>query len=504
MVKTLDLKELIAPEFLHVWFENCPTRYRVIMGARNTGKSYTFIGLEPLIKILKDGRRNVAIFRAVYSDIKDTAFNEVQKALYRTGLFMYFQVKTHDMEIIYKKTGQKIMFFGCDRGTSINGVQVPVGEITDFYFEEAYDLKDYELFRKIDGSMRGKFSTYIAKNGNYIPKQVTFCMNPWQAEGCFIYEYFVKPFMPDTPRTAEFLEKVGYRFYKDENYVLEFGIGIAIHQSTYLVNHWRDKEVYDITAKAMKKRSPRIYQTEYLGMWGATGELVYEEWDDNLIIPDNVVKELPYRCFYIGVDTAYSNGEGKLLTGAKLEVARIKHAYAIILCGLTRENYKGIEQGTLVALDEYYHTQEISNEKKSQTQLIKETLDTIVKWFSEYSKNFTLFHSPTYVFVDSGDAGSLSALQTECKDRKLDNRIVFQKSTKLPINTRIRFERQMMSLNKIRISNKCPNLIREIRNCHEGKGTPRLDVNDHAINAWEYGSAPMYSRAKEWQNFKQY
>ena len=500
----VDLETSIADEFKPVWFENCPTRYRVIYGARDTGKSYTFAGLEPLIKILKDPRRNVAMFRAVFSDIKDTVFNEVQKALYRTGLFVYFQVKTHDYEIVYKKTGQKILFFGCDRGTSVNGIQVPVGEITDFYFEEAYDLKDYDIFRKIDGSLRGEFGTYIAKNNFYIPKQVTFLMNPWTAEGCWVYEKFVKRFMPDTPRTQEFLENVGYRLFIDQHVQLEWGIGIALHQSSYKVNHRRDKKTKDAVAIETKKRSPRIYQTEFLGMWGATGEIVYEEFKPRHIIPDNIVKELNYECYYIGVDTAYSNGEGSLLSGVRLERAKIHHAYGIVLSGMTRNEYKGVARGTIVAIDEYYHTQEITGQKKSQTELISETIDVILQWTSEYSSNLTLFRGPVYIFVDSGDAGSLQALQTECRNRHLESRFIFKPSTKLPINTRIRFERQMMSFDKMLFSTKCQNLARELRNCHEGKGKFREDINDHAINAWEYGTAPMYSRAKEWASFKQY
>ena len=502
----LNLQEMIAPEFKGIRWTNCPVRYRVIYGARNTGKSYTFIGLEPLVKILTDKRRNVVMFRAVAQDIKDTCFSEVQKALFRTGLFIHFQVKTHDLEIVYKKTGQKILFVGCDRPTAVNSITVPVGEITDFYFEEAFDLKDYQAFRKMDGSLRGVFSTYIPKNGNYIPKQVTLVMNPWESAGCWIYDVFVKQLMPDTPNTQSFLEQNKYRFYKDVYYRLEggYGIGIALHQSSVFVNHWRDKS-NDIVIKNNREKVPAIYKTENLGMWGATGELVYSTFNDNLIISPELVKELQFREYCIGIDTAFSNGEGKVLTGSALEVARIHHAYSIHLCGITRNDYKGIEKGTIIALDEYYHTQEIGGVKKTQPQLIRETLDVILKWINKYQKNPTLFRTTCNVFVDSADASSLDALDYEREQRRIPkSRINFKPSTKKPINTRIRFSRYLMGYGKMRFSQDCPNLIREIRNCHEGKGKPREDINDHALNSWEYGTAPLYTMTKESETFKAY
>ena len=65
METRFDLGKMIAPEFLSVWWVNCPTRYRVMFGARNTGKSYTFLGLEVLHKVLYDKNRNICIFDVI-------------------------------------------------------------------------------------------------------------------------------------------------------------------------------------------------------------------------------------------------------------------------------------------------------------------------------------------------------------------------------------------------------------------------------------------------------
>ena len=502
MTQTFNLKDLIAPEFRYSRWTNCPARYRVFYGARNTGKSYTFLGIEVLDKILRDCNRNVVIFRQVFSDIKDTCFAQVQALIYKLFLFPFFQIKTHDMEIVYKKTGQKIVFCGCDRGTAVNGITCARGEITDFYFEEAFEIRDYELFRQIDGSLRGDYATKL-KNVS-IPKQCTFLMNPRSAEGCFIYDIFVKPFMPDRETTQAFLEEVGYRAYQDFSKVIEKGVGIALMQSTYKVNKWRQKN-YDQIALETKKQTQNIYKCEFLGMWGVSGDVCYPEFSERHIIQDNLVKELPFSLLTIGIDTGFSNGEGKILMGSALEKARVHSAYAILLCGITNRDYKGIKKGSIVIIDEYYHSQEISGVKKSEPQLWNETLQQIMMWVSEYQQNPTMFRTCVKCFVDSGDAGSLSALIDLSRRMGVSQRsFVFDKSTKARIITRIRYERRLFDYGDLLISTKCKNLARELRNARVPKDGYRENINDHAINAMEYGITPLFTLTKEWANFKEY
>lgn len=501
MTQELRLSELIAPEFKPHWWTNCPARYRVIYGARYTGKSYT-LAIEILDKILRDPSRNVVYFRQVFSDIKDSCFAQMQSLIYKLGLFPYFQIKTHDMEIVYKKTGQKILFAGCDRGTSVNSIAVARGEITDFYFEEAFELRDYELFRQIDGSLRGDYATKI-KN-RYIPKQITFMLNPWSAEGCFIYQIFVKPFMQDKETTEKFLEDVGYRSYQDFNKVLEKGVGISLMQSTYKVNKWRAKN-YDEIAKSIKKQAPNIYRCEFLGMWGVSGEITYPEYSEKLILPDAIIKELPFSLLTIGIDTGYSNGEGKLLVGSALEKARVHSAYAIILCGITSKEYKGIPKGTIVAIDEYYHSPEISGVNKTPNQLERETIKQILMWSSEYQVNPTMFRTCVNAFVDSGDAYTRPDLTALASSLGLSQRsVIFKPSTKRRIITRIRFTRNLMSYGELRFSTKCKNLTREIRNSHVPKDSYRENINDHAINAFEYGTTPLYELNLHRSQFKDF
>ena len=47
----VSIHSLIGAGYENAWYKNCPARYRVLAGARNTKKSYTFLGYEIIFKI---------------------------------------------------------------------------------------------------------------------------------------------------------------------------------------------------------------------------------------------------------------------------------------------------------------------------------------------------------------------------------------------------------------------------------------------------------------------
>ena len=62
-MKIINDVDLYLQDFEDVWFTNCDARYRCLKGARSTGKTYDFIGLEPYFKIFSDPRRNILMVR---------------------------------------------------------------------------------------------------------------------------------------------------------------------------------------------------------------------------------------------------------------------------------------------------------------------------------------------------------------------------------------------------------------------------------------------------------
>lgn len=501
MAIVLKIKEAMGYGYEHAYWLNCPVRYRIFYGARNTKKSWN-ASIEIIDKIITSPVRNVICFRRNYVDIKDSIFGSITNKLYRTGLFIKFKIKTSPFEITYVKTGQKILFKGCDRGTSINSNEVTHGELTDFYFEEAYELEDYETFRQIDGSLRG----VIVGDATGIPKQVTLLLNPWHKEGCWIYDVFVKNRLEDDNVALQILETLGKREWCDKNLIIEKGKGLYLIQTSYLINEFRDKEIYDKTAIEQKKRSLDIYLVEYMGFWGATGEVVYPEFTDKLILSRGKANSLTYKAFYLGLDTGYSNGENKPLKSGT--PSAVHTAYVMTLCGITADtqmlpNNKDVEGGTIVAINEYYWANELQTEKKTQPQLFEDTINKLCEWLDLYQFNSTLLKGTIYVFVDCADAGSLTSLQEYARRRGLIY-VKFMPSTKFKIHTRIMYTRLLMSWSEMLYSEACTNLIREIKQCRKGdKGEERADINDHAINSYEYATAPMYVMSKKWLNFKQ-
>ena len=107
--------------------------------------------------------------------------------------------------------------------------------------------------------------------------------------------------------------------------------------------------------------------------------------------------------------------------------------------------------------------------------------------------------------MDSADSGGFrQGLEVEARRQGLFG-CVFMPSTKIPIQTRVDFSRLLMAYGDLKVSEACPNLIRELRNARRADdGRPRADFDDHATNAWEYGWAPFRSSIRRWKSFKEH
>ena len=108
------------------------------------------------------------------------------------------------------------------------------------------------------------------------------------------------------------------------------------------------------------------------------------------------------------------------------------------------------------------------------------------------------------VNVDSADLGFRQSLELEARKRGIYN-VVFNPASKISIQSRIDFSRQLMAYGNFKVCDQCKNLIRELKNSRKGeKGEPRKDTDDHAINAHEYGWAPFRHSIIRWKTFKEH
>ena len=439
---------------------NC--RYFVFCGARNTKKSVDVMGYDPLLTLSRSKYDNVIIARQNLVDIGDSAFANLVNIIEQNGMSDLFKIKTSPYRITLKQTKQEIIFRGCNNPTSLTSFKSSTGFITTIYFEEASELKSYEDFRKIDGSIRGKLP-------NGLSLRIVFCMNTWSEEH-WIYKTFFKKYLGNGEKDYQYLLTHPYREVYIPNFNLGYGSGLYIHQSTYKINEFRAPD-YDKGAEIMKINSPEIFKVEYLGMWGQQGDSVYIEWNklkDKLIKTPEEIMNMRFSKFAIGIDTGLSNGEGKKRKDG------IRSATVMILVGVT-EDY-----GKLVAIDEWFFTNEGRAIPKTQDELLRDMMNTFIMWKNSiYINHPDLMKGMIPVFVDA------------------------MLSTKMPIQSRIDFSRLLMGWENCLVSTKCQNLIRELNECHSGEnGAPRANTNDHAINAWEYAWAPMRDYITMWKQFK--
>lgn len=474
------------------WWTNCKCRYRLYKGARNTKKSYDMIGLEVLHKILSDKRRNVLILRNVCSSNEYSTFATLKNLinqpnpLYPDITFEdLFSIKEKPMEITVKKTGQKILFGGMLNATKLTSTRMPRGYLTDVYIEEGFELKRYEDFRKLDGTIRGKLPAGLFH-------QITICFNAWNIDH-WLYDNFFKGRLEDD---FHYLEAHNYQDFKDENLIVEkgYGKGLYLHISTYKINEFRDYEIYDIAMRKLREVAPEIYKVEALGMWGNATEQTYPEFNSSLILPRQILNNKKYSCYAIGIDTGLSNGEGKIKHG---EDAQIRSATTMQLVGITQD------YSQLCCLNEYFHSNEMTMDKKTEPQIMEEIIDELLKWRELYKGHLTIMQGITCVFVDCADIGFRQGLELVAKKKGLFN-VKFLPSTKIRIQSRVDFIRLIMAWGEFLISDACPNLAREFKNCRRGdKGEVRSDINDHCINANEYAWQSIINKLKRWKDFKQ-
>ena len=487
-----SIYKLIGKGYSRAWYTNCHCRYRVFAGARNTKKSYVIIGLEVLCKILSDPRRNVLVIRAVAGSNKDSTFAVISRLINapdinnpKVSLSSDFHINNTTMRITYKKTGQVIMFEGMSNPEKITGTTVTHGYLTDVYVEEAYEVDDYNAWRKVDGTIRGDLPKGLFH-------QITFCLNPWDKDS-WIYDHFFKDRLEDD---LDYMQTHTYQDWKDENLYIDYGKGLYLHKSNYKINEFRDKDIYDHSMEELRNASPEIWKVEAMGMWGNTGGATYPEFirsPESIIMSPQEVNNVSYSKYAIGIDTGLSDGEGKV---SKDENAKVKSATTMLLTGLSEDGKK------MYAIDEYFYTNEKVLIKKGSPEIMEEIILKLQHWCDMYRNNEVLMQGLIPIYVDSADIGFRQGLQYLANQKGLYN-LRFMPSTKIPIHIRVRYIRLIMAFAELGISKNCPNLIRELKSAKGGKKNKvREDGNDHAINGWEYSWVSLYKKQIRYTAFK--
>lgn len=259
------LSSVLGPAFYglaHDVFRHGHTHYD-LAGGRGSLKSSCVSLLVPLL-LIQHPDAHALVLRKVANTIRDSVYAQYLWAIGELGMAAYWSAKVQPLELVYKPTGQKIMFRGADDPMKIKSIKVPFGYIAVTHFEEKDQFAGRAEIRTIlQSTMRGG-STF------------------WN------FESYNPPLSRDNWANKDSLEQRPDRL---------------CHRSTYLEAppEWLGEQ-FLAEAEYLRQTNERAYRHEYLGEAIGTGGNVFENLDIRPITPEERAAFDRVRC---GVDWGY-------------------------------------------------------------------------------------------------------------------------------------------------------------------------------------------------------
>lgn len=241
MQNTLNLKGIIGGGYNRFWHDK--HFYRVVKGSRGSKKSKT-TALNYIYRIMEHEWANLLVVRRFSNTNKQSTYTDLKWACNRLGVAHLFKFNESMPEITYKPTGQKILFRGLDDPLKITSITVDAGILSWAWFEEAYQIENYDKFSTVVESIRGSI------DAPDFFKQITVTFNPW-SERHWLKETFF-----------------------DEETKLD---NTFCTTTTFRVNEWLD-EVDIARYEDLYIKNPRRARIVCDGDWGVAEGLVYDNF----------------------------------------------------------------------------------------------------------------------------------------------------------------------------------------------------------------------------------
>ncbi len=124
-------------------------------GGRGSGKS-SWASLIGIRLIMEHPDIHGLVMRKVANTLRDSVFAQYRWAIGVLGVEDYWDEKKSPLELIYRPTGQKIMFRGTDDPLKLKSIKVPFGYLGFTHFEEKDQFAGREELRNVlQSTMRG-------------------------------------------------------------------------------------------------------------------------------------------------------------------------------------------------------------------------------------------------------------------------------------------------------------------------------------------------------------
>jgi PBSX family phage terminase large subunit len=232
-----------------------------VRGGRGSTKS-SWVSLTVVTLMMLNADVHALVLRKVANTLRSSVYPQYQWAIKKLGVEDLWEAKKSPLALIYKPTGQKIMFLGADDPTKIKSIKTEFGYIGITHFEEKDQFSGrQEIENILQSTMRG-------------------------GEMFWNFESWNPPRSKDNWANKDSLEERENRIQ---------------HKSSYCdLDHqeWLSKAFID-EAESLKKRDEKRYEHEYLGIPVGIGGNVFEN------IEERTISDAEIRTFdriYQGVD----------------------------------------------------------------------------------------------------------------------------------------------------------------------------------------------------------
>ena len=214
--------------------------------------------------IMADKNANAVAVRKIGKNLRESVYEQCLWAIDKLGAADLWDSRVSIPELVYRPTGQRIIFKGADDPRKFKSVKVSQGYVKFIWFEEADEFAGISEIDMINQSlMRG--------NGGFV---CIYTYNPPRSAAAWINSEFAKK------RTDRLLHKSDYR-------------GVP--------ENWLGR-AFLAEAEYLKERDKKRYLNEYLGEMTGTGAEVFP----NVVlreITDDEVKR--FDRIYRGIDWGY-------------------------------------------------------------------------------------------------------------------------------------------------------------------------------------------------------
>ncbi|MFD1954287.1 PBSX family phage terminase large subunit [Paenibacillus thailandensis] len=231
------LTDLIAPGFygVHHSVKNGEATHFLLGGGRGSTKS-SFTPTEIILGLIEDPNANAIALRKVKDTLRESVYESFEWAIDKLGVSHLFDARVSPMQIVYKPTGQKIIFRGADNPIKIKSLRLRKGFFKYVWYEEADEFA-VEDIRSIN-------QTLLRGGDGY---RVFYTYNPPKSRKRWVHEYRKNP-----PRDW------------------------LTHHSDYrsVPRHWLGEQFF-LEAESLRDRNDQAYRHEYLGEDTGTGGEVF-------------------------------------------------------------------------------------------------------------------------------------------------------------------------------------------------------------------------------------